>query len=152
MLSNFWIIHHFQCISLTSCHFSDSWLFFCSCVRVLDRTLHNTSVGLWWSTMVSSFSFICVTGRVTIATNNKIMNEKNDWIYREMCFTPWSTPWHLRTNFYDTINDFNISIVSLLFIYLCMCQHSSSTCIWSLYLSADHIFIDKNHLNRETLN
>jgi hypothetical protein len=30
--------------------------------------------------MVSSFSFICDTGRVTIATNNKIMNEKNDWI------------------------------------------------------------------------
>jgi hypothetical protein len=30
--------------------------------------------------MASSFSFICDTGRVTIATNNKIMNEKNDWI------------------------------------------------------------------------
>jgi hypothetical protein len=26
--------------------------------------------------MVSSFSFICDIGRVTIATNNKIMNEK----------------------------------------------------------------------------
>jgi hypothetical protein len=26
--------------------------------------------------MVSSFSFICDTDRVTIATNNKIMNEK----------------------------------------------------------------------------
>ena len=40
------------------------------------ETLHNTSVELWWPTMVSSFSFICDTGRVTIATNNKIMNEK----------------------------------------------------------------------------
>jgi hypothetical protein len=37
-------------------------------------TLHSTSVELWWPTMVSSFSFICDTGRVTIATNNKIMN------------------------------------------------------------------------------
>jgi len=33
---NFWIIHHFQCISLTSYHCSDSWLLFCSCVRVLN--------------------------------------------------------------------------------------------------------------------
>ena len=40
------------------------------------ETLHNTSVELWWPTMVSSFSSICDTGRVTIATNNKIMNEK----------------------------------------------------------------------------
>ena len=39
-------------------------------------TIHNTSVELWWPTMVSSFSFICDTDRVTIATNNKIMNEK----------------------------------------------------------------------------
>ena len=39
-------------------------------------TLHNTSVELWWPAMVSSFSFICDIGRVTIATNNKIMNEK----------------------------------------------------------------------------
>ena len=27
----------------------------------------------------------------------------------------------------DTINNFNVSIVSLLFIYLCICQHSSNT-------------------------
>jgi len=38
-------------------------------------TLHNTSVELWCSSMVSSFSSICDTGRVTIATNNTIMNE-----------------------------------------------------------------------------
>jgi hypothetical protein len=48
----------------------------------------------------------------------------------------------LRVKFYDTIINFNVSIVSLLFIYLCMCQHSSSTCIWSLYLSADRIFLN----------
>ena len=48
----------------------------------------------------------------------------------------------LKTDFYDTINDFNISIVSLLFIYVCICQHSSNTCIWSLYLSADCIFLN----------
>jgi hypothetical protein len=45
-----------------------------------NGTLHNASVELWWPTMVSSFSFICDTDRVTIATNNKIMNETNDWI------------------------------------------------------------------------
>ena len=33
----------------------------------------------------------------------------------------------LRGTFYDTINNFNVSIVSLLFIYLCIYQHSSST-------------------------
>ena len=43
-------------------------------------TLHNTKDELWWPTLVNSFSSICYTGRVTIATNNKIMNEKNDWI------------------------------------------------------------------------
>ena len=39
-------------------------------------TLHNTNVELQCPAMVSSFSSICNTGRVTIATNNKIMNKK----------------------------------------------------------------------------
>jgi hypothetical protein len=38
--------------------------------------LHNTKVELWFPAMVNSFSSICDTGRVTIATNNKIMNKK----------------------------------------------------------------------------
>jgi hypothetical protein len=75
-------------------------------------TLHNTKVELWWPTLVNSFSSICYTGRVTIATNN--------------------SEGPLRGKFDDTINNFNVSIVNWLFICLCMCQHSSSTCIWSL--------------------
>ena len=42
----------------------------------------------------------------------------------------------LRAKFYDTIND------TFVFIYLCMCQYSSSTYIWSYYLSADRIFLN----------
>ena len=39
-------------------------------------TLHNTSVELWCPAMVTNVSSICDTGRVTIAKNNKIINEK----------------------------------------------------------------------------
>jgi hypothetical protein len=45
--------------------------------------LHNTKVELWFPAMVNSFSSICDTGRVTIATNNKIMNQT---IVQPLCY------------------------------------------------------------------
>ena len=43
-----------------------------------------------------------------------------------------------RTKLYDKWDDFNFPIVNFPFIYIY--QHSSSTCIWSIYLSVDTIF------------
>ena len=44
----------------------------------------------------------------------------------------------LRTKLYDKRDDFNFPIVN--FSFMNMQQHSSSTCIWSIYLSVDTIF------------
>ena len=43
----------------------------------------------------------------------------------------------LRAHFYDKRDDFNISIVGFLFIYLNMLQHYNNTSMWNTYFSVD---------------
>ena len=46
----------------------------------------------------------------------------------------------LTTVFYDKRDNFNISIVNFLFIYLYMLQHYNNTYMWNTYISVDPIF------------
>ena len=45
----------------------------------------------------------------------------------------------LRSKLYDKRDDFNFPIVNFTWIYIQ--QHSSNTCMWSIYLSVDPIFL-----------